>query len=366
MKFRFKKYKEIPVFFACDDNYIPLLGVAIHSLIKNSSPIYHYNIYVLNSGLKEENKERISKYNKDNVSIIFYDVSRKIMKLKDKLSSRLRDYYSDAIYYRLFIPTIFKKYPKAIYLDADLVVVDDISKLYFTDISDYLVGAVHDQITNNKAYNAFRGYVTDAVGVHYTKYFNSGMLLMNLNMFRRENIESKFIHLLNKYNFDTVCPDQDYLNALCRDKVKYLNIGWNRMPIPNENFKEEDIKIIHYNSFDKPWHYDNILYKDYFWSFAKETEFYADILKIKENFNDARVEKDKVSLQKFIANVTRIAQDEPITFNNILFNKESEAYVNTLHEQEAIALENFLNTCVISSVASKRKLARIQRRSCDE
>ena len=53
------------------------------------------------------------------------------------------------------------------------------------------------------------------------------------------------------------------------------------MPIKVDGVNEEDLKLIHYNLAYKPWHFDNILYQDYFWKYAKETEFLEQIEEIK-------------------------------------------------------------------------------------
>ena len=70
--------KNIPIFFSCDDNYVPFLGVAITSLICNTSEKNNYNIYVLHSGLKNENMKRIKTLETQNASIDFVDVSDKL------------------------------------------------------------------------------------------------------------------------------------------------------------------------------------------------------------------------------------------------------------------------------------------------
>ena len=88
-------------------------------------------------------------------------------------------------------------------------------------------------------------------------------------------IEEKFLHILEKYNFDVIAPDQDYLNFLCKGKVKYVNRGWDRMPNIDEKFDDSDLHLIHFNMFQKPWNYDNVLYEEYFWKYAKETEYYG-------------------------------------------------------------------------------------------
>ena len=88
------KNLQIPVFFACDDNYIPFLGVALSSMKENANKDYRYRIIVLNEGLKENNKKRISRLADHIFSIEYVDIGPKISMLRKDLSLRLRDYYS--------------------------------------------------------------------------------------------------------------------------------------------------------------------------------------------------------------------------------------------------------------------------------
>lgn len=243
------------------------------------------------------------------------DINNKIDSIAKQLSLRLRDYYSISIYYRMFIPSLFPEYKKGIYLDSDIVVVDDISKLYFEDIKDYLVGAVADEVIAGS--KVFQQYTKDALDLEPNKYFNSGVLLMNLEMFRKEKIEEKFLHLLNKYNFDVIAPDQDYLNILCKNKVKYINRGWDRMPNVDESFDESELRLIHFNMFKKPWNYSNVLYEEYFWKYAAKTDFYEYISKMKDNYTKEDRENDEIGVQNMIKQSDRIVQSEN-TFKNIL------------------------------------------------
>ena len=76
---------------------------------------------------------------------------------------------------------------------------------------------------------------------------------MNLKEMRLKNFEGHFFSLLNKYRFDTVAPDQDYINAMCNGKIFYIDQKWNAMP--NEDQEPlENPSLIHYNLFSKPWH----------------------------------------------------------------------------------------------------------------
>ena len=71
-----KELKEIPVFFAVDNGYIPFLGVALKSLVDNSSEKNKYEIKVLYTNVSEENKAKIKKYEKENISIEFVDLNK--------------------------------------------------------------------------------------------------------------------------------------------------------------------------------------------------------------------------------------------------------------------------------------------------
>lgn len=311
----------IPIFFSTDDNYVPFLTVAIKSLIENASRDYTYDIIVLNTGLKEEYMNKLKAFEDECFNIKFENVEHKIVDVIHKLKSRLRDYYSLSIYYRLFIPSLFPEYDKVIYLDADIVVLEDISKLYNEDIEEYLVGAVPDEVISTD--ERFKIYIEEALDIKFGKYFNSGVLVLNLKEFRKEHIESKFIYLLNKYNFDTVAPDQDYLNVLCKDKVKYVDRGWDRMPNVDPTFDDKNLHLIHYNMFMKPWKYENVLYEEYFWKYAKETEYYDDLLKMRENYTDEMKQKDIEGSKVLLENSVRIASTDN-TFKKVLPNDKKK------------------------------------------
>lgn len=308
-----KEKEVIPIFFATDDNYIPFLAVSIKSLLDNASKQYNYKIYVLNKGLNDESKTKLRKLETENSKIYFVNLSKYIEKIRERLYGTLRDYYTESIFYRLFIATLYPEYKKAIYLDCDIVVVDDISKMYNTKLENNIVGACTDDVINSRA--EFRDYATYAVGVPYNDYFNSGVLLINLDEYRKENIKERFIYLLYKYNFETLCPDQDYLNVLCKGKVCKMDKNWNRMPIdPNVEGK---IHIIHYNNFRKPWLYDDVMFGDIFWEYAKKTDYYEDILKIKNSFTPEMDKQKTKGAEKLSSEAVRLASSDK-SFRKVL------------------------------------------------
>ena len=297
-----KTTKEIPIFFAVDDGYSPFLAVAIQSLIDNASAEYTYLIKILNTDISEENKRKIGKYERENVDIEFVDLNYYIQKVKDKLYTR--DYYSKTTYFRLFLPNLYPQYDKVLYLDSDIVILDDIAKLYNTDMGDNLVAAAPDDVIQSMP--VFQDYVEKVVGVADSRrYFNAGILLMNLHELRRFKFQEKFVYLLDKIKF-AVAQDQDYLNRLCKGRVKLLDRTWDRMPIPDPKIKTEDVKLVHYNLALKPWHFEDILYKEFFWMYAQETEYFEDIQRIKENFT----EEDRIRGEESHKKLIKLAKKE--------------------------------------------------------
>ncbi len=284
----------IPIFFAVDDGYIPFLAVSIQSLVDNCSSDNFYLIKILYTNIREENQKKIAKYERENVSIEFVDLNYYIDEIKDKLYTR--DYYTKTTYFRLFIPNLYPQYNKALYLDSDIVILTDIAKLYATDMGDNLVAAVPDDVI--QTFEVFQEYVEKVVGVaSYKNYFNAGILLMNLDELRKFGFQEKFLYSLEKIKF-SVAQDQDYLNRLCKGRVKIVDGSWNRMPIATEKASDSHINLIHYNLAYKPWHFEDILYKEYFWEYARKTEFFHTIMQIKENFTEEDKFRDLESDRK--------------------------------------------------------------------
>ena len=122
---------------------------------------------------------------------------------------------------------------------------------------------------------------------------------MNLDELRKYDFQEKFLYILGTNKFK-VAQDQDYLNRICKGRVKIIDNYWDVMPVNKDAVKDESkIKLIHYNLCDKPWHGD-VPFEKYFWHYAKKTEFYATIEEMKNNYSDEQKEKDKEVTKELI------------------------------------------------------------------
>jgi len=290
----------VPIFFAVDDNYAPFLGVALQSLTENASPDYHYNIHILTEGLSACNAARLSVYNSDNVSVIFNDVAEGIKAMNHRI--HVRDYYTKATYYRFLIADMFPDYSRGVYLDCDIVVNGDISELYNCDLGNNLVAAMNEEVMLE--YDVYGTYVEKVLGVDRNLYFNAGVLVLNLDLFRKVDIQSRLLEIMEDYTFTTT-QDEDYLNVLCHGNVLLLPQHWNKNSFPGCEDENDHAKIVHYKINWKPWHYDGVGYEKDFWEYASRTEYYEDIRAIKENYSEVDIARDNIQFEKLAEGARR-------------------------------------------------------------
>jgi len=298
------KITEIPIIFSTDDNYIAYLDVAINSLIENASRAYLYRIIVLYTELEPDNIQKVKENERDGFIIDFVNISNELEFIKSKLKNVY--HFSPVTYYRLFIASLFPQYKKIIYLDCDLVVTGDISELYHTDIGDNILGAAPEQFVQNTA--EFREYAHRALGVDPDLYVNAGVLVMNLDAYRVNEIEDKFIKLIIEYDFDLLDPDQAYLNYLCFGKIHILPNGWNKEPMPL--ICEGDKNIVHYALYKKPWQYEDVIDGEYFWHYAKRSSFYDVILQKRSDFSDEEKRIKKAMASEILEHAKKISASD--------------------------------------------------------
>ncbi len=281
--------KVIPVFFACDENFVKYMMVTIRSLMNNAVKGNEYRIHVLNTGISEERQKLVVDLvsEREDFNVDFPDVSAHLESIRDRLP--LRDYYSMTTYYRLFIPDMYPEYDKVIYLDSDVVVLGNIADFYSYDIGDNMVGAIRDQLVQQL--EVFGEYVEQVLGVDRNSYFNAGVLLMNTDRFRRSDFLDRFLELLNTYTF-VVAQDQDYLNVICKNKVHWIPIVWNLEASSDFDLEADEIRLIHFNMAAKPWNYQDCVLGDYFWKYAKLTSVYEEICAVRENYTEESMEND--------------------------------------------------------------------------
>lgn len=306
--------KNIPIFFACDDNFVKFTIVSLFSIKENASKENHYTVYVLHTGITSAMMEKLYELQDENFTVIFRDVTDYLYSISDKLP--IRDYYSKTTYYRVFIAEMYPEYDKAIYIDSDTVVQGDISELYDTDIGDCYVGACHEQAMVQV--DEFGTYVERVIGIDRNNFFNAGLLLINCVEFREHMVLDKFVHYLKQYTF-VVTQDEDYLNLICKDRVFWLDQRWNTEVFGEIPYPAEEAKMIHYIMVNKPWHYADCRFGDIFWKYTEKTSVYGEIKQILDSYPEEKKQRDTLSAE----NLVKLAVEETLRTDNFKNRQDS-------------------------------------------
>ena len=290
--------ESIVVVCAADDNYAMQVAVAGRSAIENLQDNRHINLYIIDGGIKSHNKQKILKsLDSKKCKVEFIQIPDALLEKIEEAHKLVAsegvttkaEYISIASFYRLLIPELIpQEFDKVIYLDSDLVVRENLEKLWQADLGESFVLAAQD---------TWIPYVSSPTGFFNceklsvppdSKYFNAGVLVIDLKKWRDAGISAKAIEYFVQNLEHVGWYDQGILNGLLAGKWGELDPRWNMSPTSvfgfsswqQSPFSEEmyntltrDPFIIHYVSEKKPWTSRHTLCKEYFFQYVDMTEW---------------------------------------------------------------------------------------------
>lgn len=252
-----------------DDNYAMPLAVTLYSALSNLAQGSRVHIYLLDGGIRPENRHRMERVvDVDHATVHLHWRSPDTASLE---GLRTHEWITSATYLRLLIPDVLPdRFDKAIYLDSDLQVEADLTRLWNEEMNGQALLAV-------QGYGA--PYVSSPLGiVKYeelgllpdTPYFNAGVLVINVRKWREENVSQKVIQYVREYEEHVQMNDQEGLNVALANNWGALDAKWNVMnhirkldSWPPSPFKEEmrvrqadllqNAHIFHFAGGSKPW-----------------------------------------------------------------------------------------------------------------
>lgn len=255
-----------------NSNYIKPLKVMLKSLFINNHG-ENFSIYLMHSSLTDDEL-------KDLKSFIEIDGSQlQVVNIDDGYfkDAPVLLHYTKEMYFRLlaykFLP---RNIERILYLDPDILVINSIKKLYNTNMDEYLYAAAYHDVIPIKEINKIRlnPYQID-------RYYNSGVLLMNLELQRQNIDEESIFKFIEKNRHKLIMPDQDIINAMYSKKIKSLDeklynydVRYYRLYKMRSNkvwdmdYVIRNTVILHFCGKKKPWKKDysgkfHSLYKHY-------------------------------------------------------------------------------------------------------
>ena len=278
--------KQVNVVFSADDNYVPHLSVSILSLLSHASIEFYYNIVIIDGGISFENQTKLKTLfdavfygKKDHFNVSFVEAA-----LEGDVYTRA--HFTPSIYHRLFAPDLLPHLDRVLYLDSDVLILQDVSALFFEDLDGFSIGACSipgtilryvDRLRDRTSpYNkmSMGDYISNILAVKNPEmYFNSGVLLFDLKKMRDKKTFRDGLLDLSKQKL--YFPDQDFLNSIFFNDVKMLSSQWNFA----SNFSNpggRDPFIVHY--IQKPWKNLKTPFSSLYFQYLRQTPWYEAVL----------------------------------------------------------------------------------------
>lgn len=252
-----------------NDRYAKHVGVMLQSLLENRKHRDTIRIFIINSGITESNLRKLSKVaNGFGQEITFLTADKKVTEALPTAST-IKHITQDT-YLRIVLPRLLqKKVTKVLYLDGDLIVKEDLSELWNTDLKDYSLAAVDESclmpFNNKKRLSAELGLPTDSL------YFNAGVMLMNVKKWREEKIADRVEEYLQTHP-RLPLMDQDALNAVLHNEWLQLDPKWNYTTCHWNAFPDLEPSILHFCGPRKPWN-SRVRFRDEYVKYLHSTKW---------------------------------------------------------------------------------------------
>ncbi len=257
--------KSIAVVCAADDGYSMPLAVTLRSVLENLDSKRSITFFVIDGDIKKHNKKKIleSLGSPQRYTIEWLQPPKELL-----TTMVVSGHVTITSYFRLLIPDLLpSQLQKVIYLDCDLIVQKNLGLLWDLDIGEaYLLACPEVGIPYVSSPYGLANY--EKLGIpSKCKYLNAGVLVVNLEKWRSENIGMKVIQYIEQNKDYIRWHDQDGMNAVLALKWRELDPRWNQTPAMYNYLSWEDSPfqedvynsllhepfIIHFASSNKPW-----------------------------------------------------------------------------------------------------------------
>jgi lipopolysaccharide biosynthesis glycosyltransferase len=275
-----KLQKPVAVVFQSSEEYMPYCGIALYSLLKHADENRVYQVYILTRELSVGSQHKLrtllEHHSNATLEIVNVEAALKQYDIDDTIVIE-GSHLPLECYFKLLCPWLFPTLEKALYLDCDLVVQEDVAPLFDTDISELSFAAAHYARSECEK---------DKDIIH----INSGVLLMNLSRIRAGYSIAEIFDCAKKNRFRIL--DQDLIDTMFQGEILILSSQWNaRSFFYRDDWRQhvlfsqhDDVawaiqnpKIVHYNGL-KPWQDVAIPAAKFYLETAQETPFYDVVL----------------------------------------------------------------------------------------
>ena len=225
--------------YGIDNNYARCMATSIASICINNKE-YNFIFHIVGCNLSDITKRKIELLAKQYcIEINIYEIDSDFFK-----NLPIKDHIPVSTYFRLILPLLLKNVEILYYIDADIVCLKNANELFEINLENNIIGAIPDLgKTANKRITA--------LDLKKHIYFNAGVLIINVKKWNAFDVLEKCLDKLNENPKKFLYQDQDALNLILTQKIKYLDKKFNCMYLYDMEFS--DIILLHFVSQPKPW-----------------------------------------------------------------------------------------------------------------
>ena len=267
--------------------------ISVYSLIVNKACNDVINIFIICNEVSDKAKKRFLMLSNDEVMIRLIDAKEEHYKsLAQTLIRSSGIHVTASALFKFDLPEILQNVSRVIYLDGDTLIQKSLYDLYNYELNDNYVASVNDML--DKKDNGF-SILAARIGLRRESYFNSGVMLLNLEKMRKDKISRKLLEY--RENSINYFMDQDALNAVLGEKRVSLPYIYNFMSTVTDNFELEEISgkylnekkysidecietavILHLTDKKKPWVYNMPWYSNIFLDYYNRSPYAEDTI----------------------------------------------------------------------------------------
>lgn len=229
------------IYFCADRKYLPCTSATMASVLANAHPQTNIVFHLISDDITDDDVQKLSALSRIKPCKIvphlisqadfaqYKDMDFGYMSLSTLYRFKIMEYVPQGV-------------EKVLYLDGDMIVTEPLDELFATDLTGYFAGVVEEK-------GAFQ---TANLRLKSGQYFNAGMILFNVEVLKKHNLLEEALIYYRQNKERIVSHDQDILNGLWDQKVKFLDQKFN---VPSFVKKFKNPVVIHYTGFvKKPWH----------------------------------------------------------------------------------------------------------------
>lgn len=253
--------EKINIVMSTDENYVIPTLVTLSSILTSSKKGTCFHVYILcDRNFNYACRDMLKKLEKkdDRIEFTFKEIHDSRL---DKAVATA--HISVASYYRLYISQMIEE-ERCLFIDGDMIIRDDLSEVYNTDMENDYVAAVKDLGVQSHM-SEYKEYADILHIPSMDDYVNVGFMLLNLNKIREDHVEHRMIEAIGsgcKY------MDQDIINKCCYGKIKILSLKYDFFTEyygsiaekPPDGYSEEELShieeracVLHFTGYFKPW-----------------------------------------------------------------------------------------------------------------